>query len=77
MRFLRCRPSPSVRSALRDLGASAQQIVGKLNTICLASISVAFLGEHLPSVVVLGSGLVARLHANRTLRACRAPAEEP
>lgn len=44
--------------ALRDLGASAQQIVGKLNTICLASISVAFLGEHLPSVVVLGSGLV-------------------
>ncbi|CAL1127907.1 unnamed protein product [Cladocopium goreaui] len=44
--------------ALHDLGASAQQIVGKLNTICLASISVAFLGEHLPVMVVLGSALV-------------------
>eukprot|EP00434_Breviolum_minutum_P017183 symbB.v1.2.015168.t1/scaffold1126.1/size136452/9 len=44
--------------ALHDLGASAQQIVGKLNTICLASISVAFLGEHLPVVVVIGSALV-------------------
>eukprot|EP00435_Cladocopium_sp_Y103_P053328 s859_g17.t1 len=43
--------------ALHDLGASAQQIVGKLNTICLASISVAFLGEHLPVMVVLGSAL--------------------
>lgn len=44
--------------ALHELGASAQQIVGKLNTICLASISVAFLGEHLPVVVVVGSALV-------------------
>lgn len=45
-------------SVLKDLGASSQQIVGKLNTICIASISVAFLGEHLPAVVVLGSCLV-------------------
>merc|ERR1712187_1107838 len=43
---------------LKDLGASAQQIVGKLNTICIAAISVAFLGEHLPPVVVIGTMLV-------------------
>jgi len=43
---------------LKDLGASAQQIVGKLNTICIAAISVAFLGERLPAVVVCGTLLV-------------------
>jgi len=43
---------------LRDVGASEQQIVGKLNTICIAAISVAFLGERLPAVVLLGTALV-------------------
>merc|ERR1712232_836918 len=43
---------------LKDLGASAQQIVGKLNTICIAATSVAFLNEHLPLVVVLGTLMV-------------------
>lgn len=43
---------------LKEFGASAQQIIGKLNTICIASISVAFMGEHLPMLVMLGSGLV-------------------
>lgn len=43
---------------LKEFGATAQQIVGKLNTICIASLSVAFLGEQLPALVVAGSGLV-------------------
>jgi len=43
---------------LKEFGASAQQIIGKLNTICIAALSVAFLGEHLPSIVVLGSFFV-------------------
>mmetsp|Transcript_97255 Transcript_97255/g.279950 ORF Transcript_97255/g.279950 Transcript_97255/m.279950 type:complete len:398 (+) Transcript_97255:110-1303(+) len=43
---------------LKELGASAQQIIGKLNTICIASLSVAFLGEHIPMAVAIGSGLV-------------------
>lgn len=43
---------------LKELGASAQQIIGKLNTICIAGISVAFLGEHLPWVVLLGTVFV-------------------
>jgi len=40
---------------LRDLGASFQQIIGKLNTLCIAAYSVAFLGERLPPVAILGS----------------------
>merc|ERR1712232_764791 len=43
---------------LKDLGASAQQIVGKLNTICIAAISVAFLNEHLPLETLIGTLLV-------------------
>merc|ERR1740121_606451 len=43
---------------LKEFGCSAQQIIGKLNTICIASLSVAFLGERLPMPVVLGGGLV-------------------
>eukprot|EP00928_Gymnodinium_smaydae_P019823 TRINITY_DN17633_c0_g1_i1.p1 TRINITY_DN17633_c0_g1~~TRINITY_DN17633_c0_g1_i1.p1 ORF type:complete len:373 (-),score=72.48 TRINITY_DN17633_c0_g1_i1:180-1298(-) len=45
-------------TVLKELGASAQQIVGKLNTICIAAISVAFMGEHLPPMVVFGTALV-------------------
>jgi drug/metabolite transporter (DMT)-like permease len=44
--------------ALADLGASAQQIIGKLNTIVISAFSVAFLGEHLPAVVLLGTACV-------------------
>lgn len=43
---------------LKEFGASAQQIIGKLNTLCIASLSVAFLGETLPLAVLLGSCLV-------------------
>jgi len=43
---------------LRDLGATPQQIVGKLNTVCIAALSVAFLGESFPLPVFLGSCLV-------------------
>merc|ERR1719379_3031285 len=45
-------------TVLKELGASAQQIVGKLNTICIAAISVAFMGEHLPAMVVFGTMMV-------------------
>lgn len=44
--------------ALADLGASAQQIIGKLNTIVISAFSVAFLGEHLPAIVLGGTALV-------------------
>jgi len=44
--------------ALRDLGASSQQIIGKLNTICVASLSMGFLGEHLAWPVMLGGLIV-------------------
>eukprot|EP00419_Tripos_fusus_P001623 CAMPEP_0172682634 /NCGR_PEP_ID=MMETSP1074-20121228/18298_1 /TAXON_ID=2916 /ORGANISM="Ceratium fusus, Strain PA161109" /LENGTH=380 /DNA_ID=CAMNT_0013501343 /DNA_START=63 /DNA_END=1205 /DNA_ORIENTATION=- len=44
--------------ALADLGASAQQIIGKLNTIVISAFSVAFLGEHLPAIVLLGTAFV-------------------
>merc|ERR1719356_939831 len=43
---------------LRDLGASFQQIIGKLNTLCIAAYSVAFLGERLPPVCLIGSAFV-------------------
>jgi drug/metabolite transporter (DMT)-like permease len=43
---------------LRDLGASFQQIIGKLNTLCIAAYSVAFLGERLPPVALIGSAFV-------------------
>merc|ERR1712113_828255 len=43
---------------LKEFGASAQQIIGKLNTICIASISVAFLGESLSKTVVSGTFFV-------------------
>lgn len=46
--------------ALRDLGASSQQIIGKLNTICVASLSMGFLGEVLAWPVLLG-GLIVLL----------------
>ena len=32
--------------SLRDLGASMQQIIGKLNTICTMALSVGLLGPH-------------------------------
>jgi len=44
--------------ALKELGASSQQIIGKLNTICVAAISMAFLGEQLSRLVLLGSTVV-------------------
>jgi len=44
--------------SLRDLGASMQQIIGKLNTICTMALSVGLLGESLPGVVLVGSGIV-------------------
>merc|ERR1719336_3521240 len=44
--------------ALADLGASSQQIIGKLNTIVISAFSVAFLGEHLPAIVLAGTALV-------------------
>jgi len=44
--------------ALADLGASSQQIIGKLNTIVISAFSVAFLGEHLPAIVLLGTAFV-------------------
>eukprot|EP00928_Gymnodinium_smaydae_P055897 TRINITY_DN39369_c0_g1_i1.p1 TRINITY_DN39369_c0_g1~~TRINITY_DN39369_c0_g1_i1.p1 ORF type:complete len:390 (+),score=48.42 TRINITY_DN39369_c0_g1_i1:38-1207(+) len=44
--------------SLRDLGASMQQIIGKLNTICTISLSVGMLGEDLPPIVVIGSVVV-------------------
>merc|ERR1712113_1300430 len=43
---------------LKEFGASAQQIIGKLNTICIASLSVAFLGESLSQTVVGGTCFV-------------------
>lgn len=45
---------------LRDLGASSQQIIGKLNTMCVASLSMGFLGEVLAWKVLLG-GLIVLL----------------
>jgi drug/metabolite transporter (DMT)-like permease len=44
--------------SLRDLGASMQQIIGKLNTICTMALSVGLLGESLPGIVLVGSGIV-------------------
>merc|ERR1740121_508489 len=44
--------------SLRDLGASMQQIIGKLNPICTMALSVGLLGESLPGVVLVGSGIV-------------------
>ena len=44
--------------SLRDLGASMQQIIGKLNTICTMALSVGLLGETLPAIVLAGSGIV-------------------
>lgn len=44
--------------ALKELGASSQQIIGKLNTICVAAISMAFLQEQLSRLVLLGSAVV-------------------
>lgn len=43
---------------LRDLGASFQQIIGKLNTLVIAAYSTAFLGERLPPVALIGSVFV-------------------
>lgn len=44
--------------AIRELGASAMQVVGKLNTIVTVALSVAFLGERLPIGVIAGACLV-------------------
>jgi len=41
--------------AIKELGASSMQIIGKLNTIILCSFSVAFLGETLPPQVMVGA----------------------
>ena len=44
--------------ALKELGASSQQIIGKLNTICVGAISVGYLNEQLSLTVVFGSAIV-------------------
>jgi len=44
--------------ALKELGASSQQIIGKLNTICVAAISMGFLNEQLSGTIIMGSGVV-------------------
>merc|ERR1739848_44248 len=43
---------------LRELGAPLQQLVGKLNTLVIAAISMAFLGEHLSHNVLIGTSFV-------------------
>jgi len=43
---------------LRELGASSQQIIGKLNTLCTGALSVALLGETLPISILGGSGVI-------------------
>jgi len=43
---------------IKELGASSMQIVGKLNTIILVSLSVAFLGETLLPTVIVGACFV-------------------
>lgn len=43
---------------LRELGAPLQQLIGKLNTLVIAAISMAFLGEHLSKETLLGTCFV-------------------
>lgn len=43
---------------LSHLGAPLQQLIGKLNTLVIAAISMAFLGEHLSHNVLVGTGFV-------------------
>ena len=49
--FLTCVSAVSLNFlglvALKELGASSQQIIGKLNTVCVAAISVGYLNEDL------------------------------
>mmetsp|Transcript_46370 Transcript_46370/g.87036 ORF Transcript_46370/g.87036 Transcript_46370/m.87036 type:complete len:369 (+) Transcript_46370:90-1196(+) len=62
MIFLTCVSATVLNFAgmfsLRDLGASSQQIIGKVNTVCVAVLSMGFLGEQLPGLVVLGTVIV-------------------
>ncbi|CAE7527654.1 unnamed protein product [Symbiodinium necroappetens] len=43
---------------LKELGASSQQILGKLNTLMVGAISVGYLNEKVSMTVLLGSGVV-------------------
>mmetsp|Transcript_6225 Transcript_6225/g.14712 ORF Transcript_6225/g.14712 Transcript_6225/m.14712 type:complete len:753 (+) Transcript_6225:3-2261(+) len=43
---------------LRSLGAPLQQLVGKLNTLVIAAIAMAFMGEKLSDRVLLGTAFV-------------------
>merc|ERR1719210_58868 len=43
---------------LRELGATLQQLIGKLNTLVIAAISMAFMGEHLSKNVLIGTFFV-------------------
>ncbi|CAE7222142.1 unnamed protein product [Symbiodinium natans] len=60
--FLTCLSAVSLNFlgvlALKELGASSQQILGKLNTICVGAISVGYLNEKLSMTVVVGSAIV-------------------
>jgi hypothetical protein len=50
--------------AIKELGASLMQIVGKLNTVVIVAFSVAFLGESLPGEVALCTDPCMPLRAN-------------
>ncbi|CAE7243294.1 unnamed protein product [Symbiodinium natans] len=60
--FLTCVSAVSLNFlglvALKELGASSQQIIGKLNTVCVAAISVGYLNEELSRTVILGGVVV-------------------
>mmetsp|Transcript_9883 Transcript_9883/g.26047 ORF Transcript_9883/g.26047 Transcript_9883/m.26047 type:complete len:405 (-) Transcript_9883:203-1417(-) len=43
--------------AIKDLGASSMAIIGKLNVVIVVALSVALLGEHVPGLVFLGTGV--------------------
>eukprot|EP00931_Biecheleriopsis_adriatica_P076540 TRINITY_DN50231_c0_g1_i1.p1 TRINITY_DN50231_c0_g1~~TRINITY_DN50231_c0_g1_i1.p1 ORF type:complete len:382 (-),score=71.50 TRINITY_DN50231_c0_g1_i1:121-1266(-) len=62
MIFVTCIPATVLNFmggvVLRELGATMQQLVGKLNTLVVAAISMAFLGEHLSRNVLIGTAFV-------------------
>lgn len=43
---------------LKELGSTSMQIIGKLNTIVTTAVSLAFFGENLPPMVLVGSAVV-------------------
>jgi len=45
-------------SLLKDMGSTALQIIGKLNSIVTVAISMAFFGERLPGTVLAGTAIV-------------------